>query len=129
MRDIRFRGKRLDNGEWVEGDLTRYSEAMSYITVDLLENECYQVDAETVGECTDIEDPFEKKVCEGDIIFFEGHKQTRSVIERVPDIGTGLYFKESAYGYFSLNEKTMMLYGIEVIGNIHDNPNLLEISE
>lgn len=48
MRKIEFRGKRIDNDEWIYGDLTRYSKNFSYITVNVVENEVYPVLTGTV---------------------------------------------------------------------------------
>jgi hypothetical protein len=49
---------------WAEGDHTRYSQVMSYITVDLIEGEVYEVDAATVGQYTGV-DKGDKKAFEG----------------------------------------------------------------
>jgi hypothetical protein len=56
MREIKFRGKRVDNGEWVFGDYSRYSKDESTIMVDLLEQEGHWVPSETVGQYTGLKD-------------------------------------------------------------------------
>lgn len=58
-----FRGKRIDNGEWVEGCLQIYAGIVSI----LYATEWYRVDPETIGECTGLRDKNGKLVFEYDI--------------------------------------------------------------
>lgn len=131
MREILFRGKRLDNGEWVQGDLQQWLDAV-YISSDnkgWYSKTNYLVNAATVGQYTGVT-ASGAKVFEGDI-----------VAARItsPSGGyTGVWEVDyhTKYGYFYLKkEKNNLLfdgnwsYGVtklEVIGNIHDNPELLK---
>lgn len=127
MRKIKFQGKRLKNGEWVCGCLTRYSEEMSYITVDLIENEVYQVDASTVGQYTGIKDKNGKEIYEGDIVCYNGGKTPSRAKMVVKWEDESLLYSLSAYKEawaYELGECSPSI--LEVIGNIHDNPELLE---
>ena len=132
MREILFRGKRLDNGEWVQGDLNQWIDAV-YISADnaySYSKTNWLVDAATIGQYTGLTDINCKKIFEGDI-----------VAARItsPSGGyTGVWEVDyyTKYGYFYLKkEKNNLLfdgnwsYGVtklEVIGNIHDNPELQE---
>lgn len=121
MRKIKFRGKRIDNGEWVYGCLTRYSKEMSYITVDLVENEVYQVYTETVGQFTGLEDKNNKEIYKGDII-----KNTIGKLEKI--VFNRGAFKTQSISYPNANLYLLDSYSdyIQVIGNIHDNPELMQ---
>lgn len=135
MREILFRGKRTDNGEWVEGSLhVEWSETdrhgnrhRFYRIIDERFSIKY-VDPETVGQYTGLTDKNGKKIFEGDIV----------PIVRRPD-----YFDYAGVDYNALitfakggfcitNGKLGLLCqavnmgDFEVIGNIHDNPELLE---
>lgn len=118
-----WRGKRLDNGDWAEGDLTRYSADMGYITVDLIENEVYQVDGTTLGECTGLRDKNGKLIFEGDIVTgYFNHEKIIGYIIYGSD-ATFFIHRNGLYG-IGLNNATDWL---SVIGNIHDNVELLSV--
>ena len=143
-----YRGKRLDNGEWVEGWLVikkdpvleitycfilAYGEGESFVT-------WYPVDPETVGQYTGLTDKSGKKIFEGDII--ESNNEMQSAIfvvkygEYTPKMFYALYDAvygwtptELFYGFFfeAKGEQMIVVKSkyLEVIGNIHDNPELL----
>lgn len=68
MREIKFRGKRLDNGEWIEGDLLRMN-GHWFIFPDPAPGgiDKYEVDPATVGQHTGLKDKNGTDVWEGDI--------------------------------------------------------------
>ena len=117
MREILFRGKRTDCGEWVEG----YA-AMSGGTFIICDNGLtyggfivYEVIPETVGQFTGLTDKNGVRIFEGDILQYEwSGKKNIDYIEY-----SGNMFTYSECIRFSLSDD-------EVIGNIHDNPDILK---
>ena len=72
MREILFRGKSIDSGAWVYGDLLRYAEtAQIWYETDDGKWNCL-VDPATVGQYTGMTDAHRKKIFEGDIVKFFG---------------------------------------------------------
>ena len=69
QREILFRGKRIDNGEWIYGDLFRDKDGNTYIQywTENKEYRSYEVDPETVGQYTNSLDFDGQKIFEGDI--------------------------------------------------------------
>lgn len=121
MREVLFRGKRLDNGEWVEGDLRHGGYYLNdpdvYICVpfaDTIIN--YPVDPETVGQFVGLIDMNGKKIFEGDILercLNPLRKRNTKCYWAIKDIR-----KTKDLGLYTLS--------FEVVSNIHDNPELLE---
>lgn len=147
MREILFRGKRIDNGEWVEGycvcesnhaPFANERKYRYYIFKDVFLDwgrgyfEQYVVIPETIGQYTGLKDKNGNKIFEGDILAFWG--RACGVVrygEGTFDSGiycyTGFYY-ETVCGdkdHTSLYENC----DAEVIGNIHDNPELLEVEQ
>lgn len=140
MREILFRGKQKDNGEWVEGSLVLvtgkcakimynvdvWAEIIFY-TVDnkgfVTSHRC-AVDPETVGQYTGVTDKNGKKVFEGDIVEFRyqlkkgGYKPFRAEVKAERE-SFGAY--NSVYGFCAYLEFGD-IENSEVVGNIHDNP-------
>lgn len=121
MREIKFRGKRIDAGEWGYGDLI-FSNDYPHIGTDK-ENrflrEC-RVDPETVGQYTGLKDKDGKEIYEGDIVQYhpEANMGTGPVVYELGAFRVQGDFDALLY-HFSLK-------ALEVIGNIHDNPELLK---
>lgn len=140
MREILFRGKRKDNGEWLEGYLFHDVDSgeteiqfMQYETDDY-GVECwrngYEVDPETVGQFTGMTDKNGTRIFEGDIIRLGGddlphwYKEGETVVVKCDNRYTGyqpLCDYDSDCGTFVESTEC------EVIGNIHDNPELLGV--
>ena len=124
MHEILFRGKRTDNGQWTYG-FYRYKEELkkSFITIEIInENSAsyffdYEVIPETVGQFTGLLDKNGKKIFEGDIA-----KTEDGIIDYVV-YADGCFCWARA---MMCGEFTYGVSGYEVIGNIHDNPELLE---
>ena len=125
MREILFRGKRVDNGEWVYGSLVNAGVCM--IIPQNAEhwggaefNIGYIVDPETVGQYTGLADKNGKKIFEGDIAEFDNSQFVVEYFESRMGFGfAGLKGRGVVSGF------TMMDWEhLKIIGNIHDNPEL-----
>ena len=124
MREIKFRGKRIDNGEWVVGDYSRYSKEKSIIMVDLLEQVDSWVWSETVGQYTGLDDKNGVKVFEGDVVRYLNSIES----------GNGVVIFDTCaflFNWIDIDETDSLLRHfqcseeLEVIGNIHDNQELM----
>lgn len=134
MREILFRGKEKDggsyDGRWIYGDLVRIKERISDDQDDQYEikirifqkNRGYLVDSETVGEYTGLTDKKGKKIFEGDIV--KGYFNDK-LIRGVVVYGNDATFFIQRKGLCGTGLNNGEIW-IEVIGNIHDNPELLE---
>lgn len=134
MREILFRGKRLEIGDWVEGSLIAYPDGDCYIarpSSDPNVLDKFAADPATVGQYTGLKDKHGKRIFEGDIVqYYE-----RQFSGADAPINQSVGYEEGGFcvhRYFlnnwlrnAVNGNTQ-LEGIEIVGNIHDNPELLE---
>lgn len=132
MRKILFRGKRQDNGAWETGSLVIVRmgchDAQYYIA-DKMTGYHTPVDPSTVGQYTGLKDKNGKRIFEGDIC---RNTKTGEIVS-VQWHGTMAGFvwskqKDKSY-LFDFGELFMVYDKHEVIGNIHDNPELLKGGE
>lgn len=133
MREIKFRGKRLDNGEWVYGYAAKFAHGSVPVILEETEDgiDSRKVIPDTVGQFTGLHDKNGKEIYEGDIV-----KQTwgfphyvkgilYDCFGRIGDIRyecdlIGVHTKNGLYRIVGSDISN------EVIGNIHDNPELLK---
>jgi len=141
MREILFRGKRVDNGEWVEGSLVNNvffhvdtKGAIPYIInpYEYEEYDCMEdigdlaveVTPETVGQFTGLTDKNRQKIFEGDIVksitHFYGKLKERVTVVKFDEVENDSFGEPFTVGYSLLGSEW------EIIGNIHDNPELLK---
>lgn len=122
MREILFRGKRKDNGEWVEGKGIDLNFCDAYILTK--EYDCgsgyysgeYEVIHETVGQYTGLTASNGQKIFEGDILEITPRKSKNApvVLLVITDIWKISEFIKRGAKYW------------KIIGNIHDNPELMK---
>lgn len=127
-REILFRGKRVDNGEWVEGFYS--AEEYNPMTCKIEHipriqqiGSCasYGIEPETTGQYTGLTDKNGRKIFEGDILKRGDHKY---VVEWCDDCAM---FVLPCITDETLESDFTVFYGydFEVIGNAYDNPELL----
>ena len=142
MREILFRGK-MDNGEWVygsfcmdaleqfnglcgvDGFIRLYDKAKGKI-------QTYEVDRETVGQYTGLKDKHGKRIFEGDIVAQNWYDYDEP---RDDSFGKVVFCEyDCSFSVMDVNKDGFMPLGrcgsyhweVEVIGNIHDNQELLK---
>lgn len=130
MREILFRGKQRDNGEWFYGDLIHLNHCVSIRSKDCARS----VVPETVGQYTGLTDKNGRKIFEGDIVknkwcFIHSIRFGEYFQPFNDDIHTkhiGFYVEHTGEDK-DLYRKDLGYYAdkYEVIGNIHDNPELI----
>ena len=143
MREILFRGKRLDNGEWVWGDLIasnlispdRNGELYingKYVDGMVWGEGCfYRIDQSTIGQHTGLKDKNGERIFEGDVCRFREWSNGEMCWvgkvhwEHQQFMISGGPNKECET-MFELCMSRFIPENIEVIGNIHDNPELIK---
>ena len=131
MREILFRGKRVDNGKWVYGAyyglcrMTNKAGDFGYAHLIRQSNDepLYRVDPETVGEYTGLTDKNGKRIFEGDIIAL---RSSGSIYEVAYDTTDSKFIILLRNGKDSFRRFYNSDYFFSVIGNKWDNPELLE---
>ena len=150
VRTIIFRGKRIDNGEWlVSGTLLQNSddERFCWMPVygdkfgtaeddngNILRMEygtLYRVDPETVNQYTGLKDKNGKRIFEGDIVVcsqeINGNFIDKHVAIGFVEMRHGAFGLHRKQGYYRPFKDWLEDYELEVIGNIHDNGELMEV--
>lgn len=131
MREILFRGKRKDNGKWIEGSLITFPDGVCFVCCEKNnpdEMYKYEVIPETVGQYTESNDRDCNKIFEYDVVEF--------YINEEKIVGKVFYCKEATAFkvWYELPEQKFTVLSktlcdceyVKVIGNIYDNPELLE---
>ena len=129
MREILFRGKRTDNGDWHEGEDIMRNTIRGKVCLAKIGEDWISVDPETVGQYTNLKDKNGTKIFEGDIVKIPLYESFREQVIAVVawDIRKAVFYlhgkrvKTDFYHYFGDD--------CEVIGNIHDKHELLEGGE
>ena len=138
MREILFRGKRKDNGEWVKGSF--WDEIPGKLGGIAQYGSCvfHHVNFTTVGQFTGLTDKNGKKIFEGDVVKFTdspfGHSYTGVVRFNEGSFCIKYeYWKKEKFHRIGQTDKWqdmgasgIVTYQYEILGNIHDNPELLE---
>lgn len=139
-----FKAKRLDNGEWVQGYIVKYGytgREKYYIVPDYASAlYSFLIDSSTICQCTGLKDKNGKLIWEGEIILFQRdnddcpfpNKDTKKRLGKVFYKGfrTTFAIGMGKNGNGSINDDLWKYVQngnrVEVIGNIFDNPELLE---
>ena len=116
MREIKFRAKRLDNGEWISGDLHLHT---PFPHIHSTRGDKAKIDTDTIGQFTGLHDKNGKEIYEGDIYRYEHPDSLNEVSYCMGGGFAGFDFSPAFHDGHQLTN-------VEVVGNIHSNPELLK---
>ena len=131
MRDIKFRGKRMKDGKWIYG---------AYIPPDCTyweypsiadNNHRFEIEPETLGQYTGYKDVDGNEIYEGDVLevsFFDAESEDRHFRGIVNLCGMGMWeiMEPDASSHLLGSVMGRDFFKAKIIGNIYDNPKLLE---
>lgn len=136
MREILFKGKRLDNGEWITGHLLKYEDGSARMVSSNIDIFCFEkdesiiqtvahrVDPKTVGQYTGFVDKNGRKIFDGDILSVYNSKAFLFVVEWN---GNQYVLKCTSNG---VSDNILNVIespeDVEVVGNIYDNSELIK---
>lgn len=123
-RTIKFRGKRIDNGQWVYGDLVQCAHDILILPINTGWTH-HKVIPETVGQFTGLLDKNGREIYEGDVITHDYEEDSECFIEvRFVRQAFSFFWRGNIYNECSI-QKNIKQTLMEVAGNIHDHPELL----
>ena len=139
MREIKFRGKRIDNGEWVHGAYfcLHHNDERQHIHHFIIPDNTQipkekpigeiqvEVDPATVGQYTGLKDKNGVEICEGDILKIKEIQFDVTLMGRCRIVNIAVEIEDGLV-CFALNQGIYNLDTAEVIGNVRENPDLLE---
>lgn len=137
MREIKFRGKDYNN-KWRYGDLVQEKWGQGKAIMIKKDKTAWSVLEETIGQYTGLKDKYGEEIYEGDIVksYFENGLGVENKCLIIYDeylcafMGQELRTKQQyLFNEGNPNKKDKQLKYTEVIGNIYDNPELLEEGE
>lgn len=139
MREILFRGKRLDSGEWAEGNLVVKKDPFLEIDYCFILAQgkgdsfvtWHKVDPATVDQYTGLTDNNGKRIFEGDIVAQSWYDFDEPADDSFGEVVFSV--ADCSFSVLDLNKNEIMSMGqggsyhyeVEIIGNIHDNPELI----
>ena len=137
-----FKAKRLDNREWVTGSLITCEDGTYKIATSYLDGDtniailicAYEVDRDTICQCTGLKDKNGKLIWENDVVKATVRQNSLCQSSSYSDFYQISYQEKYCYFYLKKKNNNLLFDGnwsyylksIEVIGNIFDNPELLE---
>ena len=142
MREILFKAKQIDNGEWIEGSLIDldidsgycyivqpYKKASILPIIFLITDRMKLVDPETLCQFTGLCDKNEKKIWENDIVLviYENryYEKKELITGRIVFIRGAWYICGKVWNeLYAIDEDA--IFQVEIVGNIFDNPELLQ---
>ena len=130
MREILFRGKKTGFNEWVEGLIVSYPEKTMCELLERNQKVTWYVDENTICQYTGLTDKNGKKIFEGDYVVCCQAIQGNFIDEHIEmgyvEMKHGAFGLHRKQGYYRPFKDWLEDYEYEVIGNIHDNPELLK---
>jgi uncharacterized phage protein (TIGR01671 family) len=121
MREILFKAKRIDNGEWIMGGIIERDDKAYIVGISKkLRIDGVEVDPNTICQYTGLTDKNGNKIWENDVV---NNLEDEEIVKCVWDSSNCEYILDNAFVQFGLGY--CVGAELEVIGNIFDNPELI----